>query len=93
MIMMSERFVVETVMITDCCTDESRVVEVITDEQELHTYEELSEIKDLLNEQEDKIKELKSIIDFATDGEDLIIVLMKEIIRLRQENEDLPDIE
>ena len=49
---MNERFVVETVMITDCCTDESRVVEVITDEQELHTYEELSEIKDLLNEQQ-----------------------------------------
>lgn len=59
---MNERFVVETVMITDCCTDESRVVEVITDEQELRTYEELSEIKDLLNEKQDCLNKLMKFI-------------------------------
>ena len=39
----------------------------------------------LLNEQQDTITELKSIINFASNEGDLIVVLMKEIIKLRQE--------
>ena len=39
----------------------------------------------LLNEQQATITELKSIINFVSDEGDLIVLLMKEIIKLRQE--------
>ena len=38
-----------------------------------------------IEEQQDTITELKSIINFASNEGDLIVVLMKEIIKLRQE--------
>lgn len=38
-----------------------------------------------LNEQQDIITELKSIINFASNEGDLIVLLMKEIIKLQQE--------
>ena len=44
-----------------------------------------NEVVDLLNEQQATITELKSIINFASNEGDLIIILMKEIIKLRQE--------
>lgn len=43
------------------------------------------EVTKKLNEQQDIITELKSIINFASNEGDLIIILMKEIIKLRQE--------
>ena len=75
----SKRFVVETVAVRD---------KVITDTEKGYSYEDLDEIVDKLNEQQDTITELKSIINFASNGEDLIVLLMKEIIRLRQEVEE-----
>ena len=43
------------------------------------------EVTKKLNEQQSTITELKSIINFASNDGDLIIILMKEIIKLRQE--------
>ena len=58
--MNEKRFVVETVEITDCCTDDSRIAKVITDTKETYSYEDLDEIVDKLNEQDKKIRELES---------------------------------
>lgn len=59
--MMNEkRFIVESVMITnDCNEDKSRIVKVITDKEELYSYEDLYEIIDFLNEQQATITALK----------------------------------
>ena len=58
--MMSEkRFIVESVMIDCLCEDEPRIAKVITDKEELYSYDDLYEISDLLNEQQDKITELE----------------------------------
>ena len=57
-ILMSEkRFIVETVEITDCDTDVSRIAKVITDTKETYSYEELYEVAELLNEQQSVIDE------------------------------------
>ena len=48
--MSENQFVVETVEITDCDTDVSRIAKVITDTKETYSYEDLDEIVDLLNE-------------------------------------------
>ena len=45
----------------------------------------LNEISDKIDEQQSTITELKSIINFASNEGDLIVLLMKEIIKLRQE--------
>ena len=58
--MNEKRFVVETVEITDCDTDVSRIAKVITDTKETYSYEDLDEIVDKLNEQDKKIRELES---------------------------------
>lgn len=51
--MSEKRFIVESVMITnDCNEDKSRIVKVITDKEELYSYEDLYEISDFLNEQQ-----------------------------------------
>ena len=53
-----KRFIVESVMkITDCNEDKSRIVKVITDKEELYSYDDLYEISDLLNEQQATIEE------------------------------------
>lgn len=49
---------------------------------------DIEDIVDLLNEQQDTITELKSIINFASNEGDLIVLLMKEIIKLRQEAQE-----
>lgn len=59
---MSERFIVETVEIIDCCTDESRIAKLITDKNELYSYEDLYEIKDVLNEQDKRIRKAESYL-------------------------------
>ena len=56
--------------------------EVVLETIPLHIAEK---VRDKLNEQQDSITELKSIINFASNEGDLIVVLMKEIIKLRQE--------
>ena len=57
--MSEKRFVVETVEITDCDTDISRIAKVITDTKETYSYEDLDEIVDCLNEQQAEIEQLK----------------------------------
>lgn len=54
-----KRFVVETVEITDCDTDVSRIVEVITDKEECYSYENLCDIAVLLNGKEATIQRLE----------------------------------
>ena len=57
--MSEKQFVVETVEITDCDTDVSRIAKVITDTKENYSYEDLDEIVDKLNEQQAEIERLK----------------------------------
>ena len=62
--MVSEkRFVVETVEITDCDTDVSRIAKVITDTDETYSYEDLYEVAELLNEQQEHITHLEDTND------------------------------
>lgn len=62
--MMNEKiFVVETVEITDCDTDESRIAKVITDTKETYSYEDLEEIVDKLNKQQNIIEEQNKEIE------------------------------
>lgn len=58
--MSEKRFIVETVEITDCDTDESRISEVITDTSVTYSYENLEDIVDLLNEQQHTISNLEA---------------------------------
>ena len=60
--MIEKRFIVETVEITDVDIDESRISKVITDKDELYSYEDLYEIADLLNKLQKRISLLESII-------------------------------
>ncbi len=58
--MSEQRFIVESVeIISDCNENEKRIAKVITDTDELYSYEDLYEIKDLLNEQQATISALK----------------------------------
>ena len=58
--MMSEkRFIVETVEITDCNTDKSRIVKVITDTYELCSCEDLYELCDDLNNLAEENEQLR----------------------------------
>lgn len=57
--MSEKRFIVESVMITnDCNEDKSRIVKVITDKEELYSYEDLYEVAELLNKQQATIQSL-----------------------------------
>ena len=79
--MMNEkRFVVESVKIIYDCT--SRIAKVITDKEELYSYDDLYEICDLLNEQQATINELKerNVYNFAKKMQ-----LQKEIKELKEE--------
>ena len=62
--MMNEKiFVVETDEITDCDTDVSRIAKVITDTNELYSYEDLYEVAELLNEQQATIINLQGDVN------------------------------
>ena len=56
--MSEKRFIVESVMIDCLCEDEPRIAKVITDKEELYSYDNLYEISDLLNEQQATIEHL-----------------------------------
>lgn len=95
--MSEKRFIVESVMITKDCNEDKRIVKVITDKEELYSYDDLYEISDLLNEQQSTITRLeeeneelrqeleenKAIINFCSNGED------EDLHRLIKENEQL----
>lgn len=59
---MTKRFIVETVEITDCDTDESRIAKVITDTNELYSYDDLYELCDDLNKLAEDITHLEEEI-------------------------------
>lgn len=61
--MSEKKFVVETVEITDCDTDVSRIVKVITDKEECYSYEDLYDIVVLLNEKEATIQRLEKYLN------------------------------
>ena len=68
--------------LAEICNNESVGLLFLVDED---CERKLEIIVDLLNKQQDIITELKSIINFASNEGDLIVLLMKEIIKLRQE--------
>ncbi len=65
-----KRYIFETVEITDCDTDVSRIAKVITDTKETYSYEDLDEIVDKLNEQQDTINIL---LDLLYQSEETVI--------------------
>ena len=78
--MSEKRFIVESVMKTnDCNEDKSRIVKVITDKEELYSYEDLYEISDLLDEQQAIIRR----------DETSIKTMMSNMKKLEEENEQL----
>ena len=78
-------FVVETVEITDCDTDVSRIAKVITDTKETYSYEDLEEIVDKLNEQQATINELQAQLREKEQDEKLYA---NEILELRETNKE-----
>jgi len=86
--MSENQFVVETVEITDCDTDVSRIAKVITDTKETYSYEDLDEIVHKLNEQQATIKQLESDKAIA---EDYANIFEKENVKLRIENKKLKE--
>lgn len=60
---MTKRFIVETVEITDCDTDEGRIAKVITDTNELYSYDDLYELCDDLNKLAEENEQLRQSID------------------------------
>ena len=62
--MSEKRFIVESVsIIKDCNEDKSRIAKVITDKEELYSYNDLYEISDLLNELSTENQQLKEECD------------------------------
>ena len=90
---MTKRFIVETVEITDCDTDESRIAKVITDTKETYSYEDLDEIVDVLNEQQATINEYKenwdNLVEKASEIAKRNVVLDERIGQVQRENEQL----
>lgn len=68
--MSEKRFIVETVEIIDCDTDESRIAKVITDTNELYSYDDLYELCDDLN----KLAEENEQLRMKLKGDDYIMV-------------------
>lgn len=89
---MTKRFIVESVMITkDCNEDKSRIVKVITDKEELYSYDDLYEICDLVNEQQSKITELEiELTDCKNRKEQSEYNLHKKIRELENQFEKIP---
>lgn len=94
---MTKRFIVETVEITDCDTDESRIAKVITDTNELYSYDDLYELCDDLNKLAEENEEYAKIIEQYKRYENGLWVrftkLEKENEQLKKENKDLNDME
>ena len=91
--MSEKRFIVESVMITYDCNEDKRIVKVITDKEELYSYDDLYEISGLLNEQQatnDYLEESNSRLQVQL-GETLRLVDEQQatINRLEEENEQL----
>ena len=62
--MSEKRFIVESVeIISDCNENKKRIAKVITDTDELYSYEDLYEIKDLLNELNELNEELNKQVN------------------------------
>jgi len=57
--MSEKRYIFETVEITDCDTEVSRIARVITDKEECYSYEDLCDIAVLLNGKEATIQRLE----------------------------------
>ena len=87
--MSEKRFIVETVEITDCCTDESRIAEVITDKKECYSYDDLYELADDLNELVRTNKKLE-IRNNRQRGQ--ILEMKAEIIRLEEQLQNKIDL-
>ena len=49
-------------MITYDCNEDKRIVKVITDKEELYSYDDLYEISDLLDEQQEEIERLNGLL-------------------------------
>ena len=81
--MTEKRFVVETVEITDCDTDVSRIAKVITDTKETYSYEDLDEIVHKLNEQQATIDKLKEELELTANTK------LFSRRKLEEENEQL----
>ena len=61
--MSDERFIVETVEITDCKTGKSRIAKVITDTHELCSCEDLYELCDDLNNLAEENEQLRRLFE------------------------------
>ena len=83
--MTEKRFVVETVEITDCDTDVSRIAKVITDTKETYSYEELYEVAELLNRLSEENEQLRKELKEKEEDERLYA---NEILELRKTNEE-----
>ena len=77
--MNEKRFIVETVEITDCDTDVSRIAKVITDTKETYSYEDLDEIVHKLNEQQATIEQLKQELEEYKENWDSLVEKTSEI--------------
>lgn len=87
--MSEKRFLVETVEITDCCTDESRIAEVITDKEECYSYDDLYELADDMNEMVRTNKKLQ-LRNNRQRGQ--IFEMKAEIIHLQEQLENKADL-
>ena len=76
-----KRFIVETVELTDGFNEISRIVKVVTDKEELNSYDDLYELCDDLNKLNDENRELRNIIKQKEEEEKLYA---KEILRLNE---------
>ena len=76
-----KRFIVETVELTDGFNEISRIVKVVTDKEELYSYDDLYELCDDLNKLNDENRELRNIIKQKEEEEKLYA---KEILRLNE---------
>lgn len=81
--MSEKKFVVETVEITDCDTDVSRIVKVITDTKETYSYEDVYEVAELLNRLSEENEQLKKECKIAIDE------MVTDYKKLEGENEQL----
>ena len=67
--MSDKRFIVETVEITDCDTDKSRIAKVITDTKELYSYDDLYELCDDINKLSDENEQLRQQLEIRTESD------------------------
>ena len=80
--MTEKRFIVETVEITDCKTDKSRIAKVITDTHELCSYEDLYELCDELNNLAEENEQLRKETVFLAYWKRKAMILLMQVRRL-----------